>query len=435
MSKKIVSLCLLLAALAAAAGGGVAQADDNPTVAILRFGPLITATYIEDTVIGALFRMGIINQEEFGQLSARQDLEGEQIDILWGDAQFDIATSHTLVESMLDKEVDALVTSATPVTVAAIAATAGLDDAPAIIFGEVYAPYAAGIAQSSCIKPSNVTGISPKTPYGEIVPLLMMQDPSLETIGTLYSLNEISGIVGAEQIKLLGEELGLTVLESGVNTVSDLALAAESLIERGAEALVIPSDTITFSGLPIIMQSAMENRIPVFHSMSSGMTEGATVAAGTSRYQWQGQLVAVLLAGHLNGEIDIARTGIGVVDDLVVGINLDMAAQQDIEISESLRELADAVVQDGVVRASYLVERLAEFGYEGEALQAVLKAREEFGAGASLSDFAPEVQEALLSLRNSQPDSAEAVGNYLASVHCTPEMIAEQQAALDAASG
>ena len=414
---------------------GMAQDAENPTVAILRFGPLITATYIEDSVIGGLLRMGVVSQAEFQQLVARQDLEGERINILWGDAQFDHATAQTLVESMLDKDVDAIVTSATPVTVAAAGATSDLDDAPVIIFGEVYAPYAAGIADAACIKPSNVTGISPETPYSEIIPLLMLQDPALETIGTIYSLSEISGVVGAETIKQLGVELGLTVLESGVNTVSDLALAAEAMIERGAQALVIPSDTITFSGLPIIMQSAAENSIPVFHSMSLATTAGATVAAGTSRYEWQGQLVATLLMGHLSGQIDIGSTGIGSVNDLLVGINLDMAAQQDLEISESLMERADVVIHDGVVQASFLVKRLAELGYEGEALEAILQAMEEIGAGASMTDFSPEVQEALAAMSRAQGDPAAAVNQYLAAVHCTDEMIAEQQAALDAAEG
>ncbi len=425
----MVALGLLLAPAA------LAQADDNPTIAILRFGPLITSTLIEDTVISSLFRMGVVNQVEFQQLIARQDLEGEQINILWGDAQFDHATAQTLVESILDKEVDAIVTSATPVTVAAVSATSDLDDAPAIIFGEVYAPYAAGIADSSCVKPSNLTGISPETPYSEIVPLLMLQDPALETIGTIYSLNEISGVVGAEMIKQLGDELGLTVLESGVNTVSDLALAAEAMIERGAQALVIPSDTITFSGMPIIMQSAAENSIPVFHSISSGMTDGATVAAGTSQREWQGRLVATLLMGHLKGQIDIARVGIGAVRDLVVGVNLDMAEQQDIEISESLLELADVIVRDGVVHASFLVDRLTELGYEGDVLQAILQALQEIGAGATLTDFTPEVQEAVAAMSRAQGDPAAAVNQYLAAVHCSDEMIAEQQAALEAAAG
>ena len=433
MSKKIVSLCLLLAALAAAAGGGVAQADDNPTVAILRFGPVITASYIEDAVVGSLYRMGVVNQAEFQQLIGRQDLEGERINILWGDANFDFGAAQSLVESMLDKNVDAIVTSSTPVTFSAAQATADVEDPPAVIFGEVYAPYAAGIAQSSCIKPANLTGMSPETPYSEIVPLLMLQDPALETVGTIYSLNETSGIVGAEQIKLLGKELGLTVLESGVNSVTDLALATEAIIERGAEALIIPSDTITLAGLPILMQSAAEHSIPVFHSMSIATTAGATVAAGTSQYVWQGTLIATLLTGHLNGELDIASVGIGAVSDLLVGINLDMAQEQRLEISDSLLERADVVVQDGVAMASFLVNRLAELGYEGEAKASILQALEELGAGASLTDMPPEVQEVVAAMGRSQPDSAESISQYIASVHCTDEIIAEQQAQLDAA--
>ncbi len=424
-----IAICLFALLIA-----GVAQADDNPTVAILRFGPAVTATYIEDNLLGGLLRMGFVNEAEFQTLLQRQDLAGERINILWGDAQFDFSAAQTLVESVLDKDVDAIVASSTPVTLAALTATTGLDDAPAIIFGEVYAPYAAGIADSSCVKPSNLTGVSPETPYSEIVPLLMLQDPALETIGVLYSLNEASGVVGAEQIKLLGEELGLTVLESGVNTVSDLALAAEAMIERGAEALIIPSDTITLGGLPIIMQSAAENSIPVFHSMSSAFAAGATVGAGTSQYEWQGLLIASVLAGHLSGELDIARVGISAVSDLTVGVNLDTAQQQELEISESLRDRADVVIQDGVVMADFLVERLTALGYEGEAMIQVMRQLQQTGPGG-LSELPPEVQALVAAMSRTQGDPAAAVNQYLAAVHCSDEMIAEQQAALDAAAG
>ena len=335
---------------------------------------------------------------------------------------------------MLDKQVDVIVTTSTPVTLAALTATAGLDDAPAIIFGEVYAPYEAGIARSACVKPSNLTGVSPETPYSDILPLLMMQDPELETIGTIYSLNEASGVVGAERIKQLGDELGLTTLEAGVNAMSDLALAAEAIIERGAEALIIPSDTITLGGLPILMQSAAEHSIPVFHSVSSAFAAGATVGAGTSQYEWQGLLIASMLAGHLSGDLDIARVGIGAVSELSVGVNLDTAQQQELEISEALRERADVVIQDGVVMADFLVERLTALGYEGEAMIQVMRQLQQTGPGG-LSELPPEVQELIGALGRDQQDMQAALSQYFASVHCTDEMIAEQQAALDAADG
>ena len=434
MSKKIVSLCLLLAALAAAAGGGVAQADDNPTVAILRFGPLVSSIYMENAILDSLLATGEITEAEWQQLHERQDLTGERINILWGDAQFDNASAHTLVESMLDKNVDVLVTSATPMTAAAVNATADLESAPAIIFGEVYAPYAAGIAQSSCIKPPHVTGVAPETPYSEILPLLRMQDPAIETIGTIYSLSEISGVVGAEQIKLLGAELGMTVLEYGVNSAPDLALATDAIIERGAEALILPSDNITMAGLPIMMESAAEHSIPVFHAISTAMGVGATVGAGTSQYDWQGSLIASLLTGHLNGEVDIASAGIAAVNDMVIGINLDIAQRQDLTISDTLLESAHLVIKDGVVVNNMLADRLRALGLEGEALKVILDQVNQLGAGASLSDFPPEAQKQLLQLTGgSMADRAASMRQDIASLACTPERIAEQQAELDAA--
>ena len=429
-SKLSIVICLLALLLAPA---GIAQDADTPTVAILRFGPLLSANHVEDWVTNGLHRMGVVSQEEYAQLLERQDLEGERINIIWGDAQFDHASAQTLVDSVLDREVDAIVAISTPVTAATLNATADLENAPAVIFGEVHAPYHAGIAQAPCVKPANLTGIAPETPYDEILPLLLLQDPALETIGTIYSLNEVSGVVGAEQIKQLAEEFGLTVLESGVNTVSDLALAAEAMVERGAEALLIPADYITLAGMPIIMQTAVEHSIPVFHSTSGGMMAGATVGAGTAQYEWQGTLIAAILVGHLRGELDVARVGIGAVSDLTIGVNLDMAQAQELVIAEPLLDLAVGVVKDGVLIASGLVEKLTALGLEGKALQTVMTALQESGVEAALSALPPEAQKLFAEMSGSQPDASAAVGNYLATMRCTDEMIAEQQAQLDAA--
>jgi hypothetical protein len=59
------------------------------------------------------------------------------------------------------------------------------------------------------------------------------------------------------------------------------------------------------------------------------------------------QLIGAMLAGHLSGELDIASTGIGLVDQLSVGLNLDVAAEQGIEFTPELMERAHVLLQDG----------------------------------------------------------------------------------------
>ena len=159
-------------------------------------------------------------------------------------------------------------------------------------------------------------------------------------------------------------------------------------------------DTITTQGLPIITSIANENGIPVFHPSMGAIYYGATIGAGYSRYYENGVHVGRQLAAYLNGELDIARTAIHIVTDEGLGVNLDSAAMQGVEISDELMREADVVVQGGA--RAHVSRRLLQIAQQ---------------------------RGVVIPLQQRQAADRQ----HLAALHCTDEMIAEQQAALDAA--
>ena len=64
----------------------MAQDDDKPTIAILSFGYHSNINLSVKGTLDMLQAYGYINQEERAALDQRQDLEGEGINIFWGDA-------------------------------------------------------------------------------------------------------------------------------------------------------------------------------------------------------------------------------------------------------------------------------------------------------------------------------------------------------------
>ncbi len=417
-----------------AAGPALAHDEDKPTVAILRFGAFFSFTYVENAIVDTLFSAGLINEEEQAILQAGQDLEGERLNVIWDDANFDFAAANVIVEGALDQGADALIVLSTPTAQAAVNITADMDDPPAVLFTSVYNPFSAGIAQSTCIKPAHVTGIESLTPYEDIVPLLLMQNPNMQVIGTLYSSAETSGRIGAERIIEVAAELGLQVEAAAVVSIADLPLAAEALIEKGVEAFLIPSDLITLSGLPALMVIAVENGIPVFHSTANTINMGATVSAGSSENTLQGNIIGTMLAGYVNGELDISRTGIGLVDNLSVGVNLDMAEMQGIEISEALFERADMLMNDGALSGRRIIQVLESWGLDEEMIGKVLEAvsQAQMGGGELEVDLPPEIMSMISQAIAAQADTDDMAA-IIDSLQCTDEMIAEQQAKLDAA--
>ena len=405
-----------------------AQDDSKPTIGIFRFGTITGLTLTEHGILNALELYGFISAEERAQLDDYQDLEGEKVDIIWGDANFDISSINLILEDMLDRGIDVLVTISTPVTQAAVNVTLDMDDPPAVLFTAVYSPYKSGIADSSCIKPDHVTGVETRTPYENIVSLLLLQNPDMKKIGIIYSSLETSGVFGAEEVTEIAESLGLTIESAAVTSIPDIPLAADGLITKGIEALLIPMDTMTTRGLPLLVETAVTNDIPIFHSTLGGVYSGATVSAGSTLYYLRGVNLGYILAAHLNDELDIAAAGIKAADFMYVGINMNLARAQNIEVSEALMAEADIVLEEG---GGFRVAALSRMGG-----QSAITIAEEFrvlvnilGSSGQLP-ISPEISAFLDML---PPYDYMAGGEaFLESILCTPEQIAAEQAELDA---
>ena len=128
------------------------------------------------------------------------------------------------------------------------------------------------------------------------------------------------------------------------------------------------------------------------------MYRGTTIAAGFHSFYEEGVIAARLLHAYLSGEVDLADVAINQSRSFGVAINLDTAAEQGIEISEDMLALANFVIEGG--------ER-AE------------------GAASDLDDIKATLRDMTLEERHA------ADAEFLATLVCTPEMIAEQRAQLE----
>ena len=391
---------LLIAILALSLSPALsAQDDEKPTIGILSLGYHSNILLSVKGTLDMLQAYGYIDQEERAVLDQRQNIEGERINIFWGDAAFDFGFANLMVRDALDRDPDALITITTPVTQIAANATLDMDDPPLVIFNVVSNPYAAGIAEAPCIKPAHISGSQFLAPYDRIVPLMLLQDPDMQVVGTIFTSSEPSGVFGARQIAAVGESIGLQVESAAVVSAADLTIAAKGLVSKGIEAFILPTEATVASGLPAIVQVANEHSLPVLYAAGNAVYRGATIGAGVYSYFKEGVIAARMLIAHLQGDIDIATAGINLQNDLSVGVNLDVAADQETEISQELLAAADFVLEDGQ-------------------------------SSQGVTPGLPEVNPYLEDLTLDERRAADLA--FLAERHCTDEIIAEQQAALDA---
>ena len=389
-----VLLCLMAASFASA------NDADAPTVAVLRFGGSHDFSVTEDMLLNMLEAGDFISAGERSSMEGREDLQGENLNILWSDAGFDLPTVSLMVDGALDAEADVIVALTTPVAQAAINATLDMDQPPAVLFASVYHPYEAGIAQASCLKAAHVTGSQIRPLYSDLLLLLSMQAPDASTIGTVFNSSEVSGAIGAQTIAELGEAEGLTVLQTAVTSLTDLPTAIEGLLSRGMEALLLPLDSVTAKGLHNIAHLSFEHDFPILYPSVGSIFDGATFGVGYYSHYQQGVNLGRMLTAYLNGELDPATTAIDELSGSTLGVNLDAAASQEVLVIDHLRDHADVLIQDG------------EHALSDRARAGLVP---------------PSVEQ----LREAQIDHLA----FIYSLECTDEMIAEQQAALDAAGG
>lgn len=393
MFKRIVLFCALLAL----APSVLAQDADKPTIAFLRYAGTAPVTAATDGLLDSLEAYGYLTSAERAALNESYDLEGESINLLYRDAGFDLSAVSLIVEDVLDKGADVLITVTTQVAQIAVNATRNLEDPPAILFSLVTTPFSTGIADAPCVKPDHVTGTQPLMSFADYVPLVLVQDPDIKVIGTIVSPDQPTSLLGAEIITEIGESLGLTVEVTSAVSAADLNIAAESLLSKGVEAIVLVINPLTLQGTPVLVGLTAEYGVPLYAPIIQQVYRGATVGAGFHSFYEEGLIAARILNAYLSGDIDIANIAINQSRSFGVAINLDTAAAQGLEISDDLLSMANFLIQDG--------ER-------------------SIGMAADVDDTATNPQ------AMSAEERRAADLEFLAELECTPEMIAEQQAAL-----
>ena len=391
------AVLLVIATSLLFAPASMAQDDDKPTVAFLKWGDSSNVALAEKAILDMLQAYGFINEEERALLNEERSIEGENINIIYGDALFDRMEANAIIDEALDREADVLVTFTTQMTQITYYAIRDFIDPPKLIFTVTSGPYITGVAESSCIKPDFVIGTVPVTNYEDIVPLLLLQDPDMKVAGAIYSPMQTASEVGVARITEIGESLGLTVEAEAITVTPDLYQAVENLANRGAEAIIIP--IFTFQGFSLLLSLSYDYGLPVVFSAPQNAYRGGTIGGGFFGLYKQGAIAGNMLISHLNGDIDIAKTGIYESDDFAFAVNLDAASLQDVEISQALLE-----------GAAYIVE-------DGQTAQGVIAKY-------------PEVEITLPDMPLEERRAADLA--FLAELECSPEMIAEQRAALDA---
>jgi putative ABC transport system substrate-binding protein len=366
-------LLLGLVGLLALAGAVSAQEDDLPVIGFMQFvsHPALDAG-----------REGAIEV-----LNAAGYVDGETARFLFGNGEGDIAALNTIAENYIDEGVDLIIATSTPALQAAYNATLDLEGPP-IIFNVVTDPYGAGVGEASCLHVPWIIGSQALAPYAETVPLIFEIVPDADTVGYIYNTAEQNSVANTNILTPLFEELGLAMEVQTIANSSEVPQAAEALAAAGVDVFYVATDSTVVAGLEGLIQVANENEIPVIASDPSSAVRGAVLAQGLD-YMQEGRDAGRMAVAYLAGELDPAATAFSRQTQNLLAVNLDAAEAQGVTIPDSLLESAGIIIEAG----------------EQQMVEAAMMSAEE---------------------------QTEADAAFFEGLQCTEELIAEQQAMLEA---
>lgn len=261
---------------------------------------------------------------------------GENITIDQQNAQGDQSNLNTISNRFIADKVDLIGAIATP-----SAQTVANQTKEIPIVGMAITDYVSAKLVKSNEKPSgNVTGTSDFTPAEKVLDLILAIMPNVKTIGTIYSSSEVNSQVQVNAFKKVAEAKGIKLVEVTVSNVNDIQQAAESLKQRGIEAVYVPTDNVVASAYPNLMSIMTTAKIPVFPTDSGALKSGGLAALSVDYYKL-GFQAGVMAAKILKGEGKPADMPVELGEGFKVYINKDQAALLGIQIPKDLLDKAE----------------------------------------------------------------------------------------------
>lgn len=261
-------------------------------------------------------------------------VEGENLTIIYENAQFDIALASQIAQHFLAKKVDLIAAIATPMAQASF--NAAMDTDTPVVFTAVTDPEAAMLTEG------NITGTSDKLQIEAQLKLIREILPEAKKIGILYTTSEVNSESSIAEYKDLAGDYGFEIIAGGVNVSSEIPLAMDKILKE-VDAITNITDNTVVGSLPVVLSKATEKGIPVFGSEIEQVKLGCVASEGIE-YLVLGKQTGRMAAAILKGEKTAAETQFEIIEESSLYINSEVMNNLGLELPQELVERAIDVV-------------------------------------------------------------------------------------------
>jgi ABC-type uncharacterized transport system substrate-binding protein len=230
---------------------------------------------------------------------------GEDYVIKKYSAQGEIGQLPQIIDAVLSEKPDVVMTVTTPAMVAVVNKVTGIP----VVFTVASDPFKLNLFKNG--RPGNVCGVHDNPALDLLLDMVKEYDARISAVGIVYDASQVNSVLSVEKLREAGRGKNIKILEATASSVTDLGMATQALLQRGAQAIIISADNLAATGFSSIYHAAETAGIPIFTTEPQLVEQGATGAIGDSYFDWgeqSGKMAARIIAGVPVSHIPITGT-------------------------------------------------------------------------------------------------------------------------------
>ena len=316
-------------------GAKGADAAKKPSIGFVQFSMEPNVEVCKEGILAALKGEGYF--------------EGQNLDIVYKNAQADFAMINSIMQDLVRRKVDIITPLSTPCVQSAVQFARDRKDV-SVVFTYIYDPYRIGAAKSPSDHLPSMTGVACFPPVEDMLNLIKEMVPDRKTVGIVWNSSEANSEAVMLKIRPYAVKIGLKIVEATVSSPSEVLDASRSLATKGAKVFLNAGDNTLNVSFDSFSKVADDNKIPLF-SVDTELTEKGVFASLGPDYYRTGYDGGKYLARVLNGE-KTANIPIMQTKETLFIVNLDVARKLGFTISDAMLKKADRVIDSSKAPAS-----------------------------------------------------------------------------------
>jgi putative ABC transport system substrate-binding protein len=323
---RMVAFAILLALV------GVAAAADPAPAGVPRHIGVVLVSWSVDSRYALAIRDGL---REAGYV------EGRDIVIEWRSAHGDYTRVPKLVDELIRRKVDVLVTQGTVATLAAKRATSTIP----IVMGTIADPIGSGLVTDLAHPGKNITGntIMSAELTSKRLELLKESVPQTKRVAVLFNRKSPYSPAVIRQLQAAAAGLSLELKVIGLDSASELNRAFETATRAHVDALYAVEDALFDTHRTEMLDMVAKTRLPVVYWARAWAEDGGFMSYGPEylgMFRGLAWFVDRILKGTKPGDLPIQQP-----TRFELVINQSAAQALGITIPQSVLLRADEIVQ------------------------------------------------------------------------------------------